>query len=140
MTQLASNRLHEARTRRNIWTVTPEHGTPFEEILKDGYWAHVSVKMRPGDRVEVLAEDGSYFAELLVQDAGRLYAKVYPLRHVKLEAVEVTEGGPMMEGYEVKWQGPILKWCVLRGKDRLKDGMDKHSAVQWMQNHAKAVA
>lgn len=138
MAQLASNRLHFAEHRRNIFSVTPEHGTPFEEILKDGYWAHVSAKMKPGDRVEVMAEDGSYFAELLVQDAGRLYAKVAALRHVKLEAVEVKEGGLSMEGYEVTWKGPQLKWCVMRGKDRLKDGMDKNSAIQWMQSHAKA--
>ena len=138
MTQLASNRLHFAESRRNIFCVTPEVGTPYEEILKDAYWAHVSVKMKPGDRIEVNAEDGSYYAELLVQDAGRLYAKVAQIIFVKLDAVEVKEGGLMMEGYEVKWQGPQLKWCVLRGKDRLKDGMDKASAVQWMQSHAKA--
>jgi hypothetical protein len=138
MTQLASNRLHFAEHRRNIFTVTPEHGTPYEAILREDFWAHVSVKMKPGDRIEVLAEDGSYFAELLVQDAGRLYAKVAPLRHIKLDAVDVKEGGLAMEGFEVVWKGPQLKWCVTRGKDRLKDGMDKASAIQWMQSHAKA--
>jgi hypothetical protein len=138
MTQLASNRLHFAENRRNVFCVTPEHGTPYDAILKDDYWAHVSAKMKPGDRIEVLAEDGSYFAELLVQDAGRLYAKVASLRHVKLDAVEVKEGGLVMEGYEVAWKGPQLKWCVLRGKDRLKEGMDKATAIHWMQSHAKA--
>lgn len=138
MTQLAGKRHHLAEGRRNIFCVTPEHNTPYEAILRDDYWAHVSAKMKPGDRIEVLAEDGSYFAELLVQDAGRLYAKVAELRHVKLDAVEVKEGGMVVEGYEVAWKGPQLKWCVLRGKDRLKDGMDKASAIQWMQSHAKA--
>lgn len=140
MTQLASNRLHFAEHRRNIFDVVPEHGTPFEELLKDGYWAHVSAKMKPGDHIEVRAEDGSYYAELIVQDAGRLYAKVAQLTFVKLDSVQVTEGGLTSEGYEVAWKGPQLKWCVLRGKDRLKEGMDKGSAIQWMQNHAKAVA
>lgn len=140
MTQLASNRLQFAEHRRNIYTVTPEAGTPYDALLKDGYWAHVSAKLRSGDRIEVLAEDGSYFAELLVLDAGRLYAKVAELRHVKLDVVEVQEGDLMLEGLEVKWQGPHLKWCVLRGKDRLKDTMDKASAIQWMKNHVRAVA
>ena len=138
MTQLASNRLHFAEHRRNIFDVVPEHGTPFEEILKEGYWAHVSVKMKPGDRIEVRAEDGSYYAELIVQDAGRLYAKVAVLRHVALDFVEVTEGGLSAGGMEVAWKGPQLKWCVLRGKDRLKDGMDKGAAIQWMQSHKAA--
>lgn len=138
MTQLAANRLHLAEHRRNIFDVVPEHGTPFEELLKDGYWAHVSVKMKPGDHIEVRAEDGSYYAELMVQDAGKLYAKVAKLVYVELDAVDVKEGGLMVEGFQVAWKGPQLKWCVLRGKDRLKDGMDKASAVQWMNSHVKA--
>jgi|AGTN01.3.fsa_nt_gi hypothetical protein len=140
MTQLAANGLKEAASVRNVWTVTPEFGIPHEALLKDGYWAHVSAKLRPGDHIEVLAIDGSYFAELLVLDAGKLYAKVRSLRHVKLDAVEVPESELMVEGLEAKWQGPVLKWCVLRGPDRLKEGMDKASAIQWMKNHAKVAA
>lgn len=138
MTQLAPNRMHLAEHRRNVFTVVPEHGTSHEELLKDGYWAHVSAKLKPGDRIEALAEDGAYFAEFIVQDAGRLYAKVALLRHVPLDAVEVKEGGLVAAGYDVKWKGPQRRWCVLRGQDILKDGMDKGSAVSWAQNHAKA--
>lgn len=138
MTQLTPNRLHFAEHRRNVFVVVPEHGTPYEELLKEGYWAHVSAKMKPWDQIEVHAEDGSYYAKLVVQDAGRLYAKVAQLQFVKLDAIEVTEGGMMANGLEVAWKGPQLKWCVLRGKDRLKEGMDKASAIQWMQSHAKA--
>lgn len=138
MTQLASNRLHFAEHRRNIFDVVPEKGTPFEVLLKDGYWAHVSAKLKPGDRIEVRAEDGSYFAELMVMDAGRLYAKVAVLMHVKLDAIEVRESDMAVADYRVEHCGPQLKWCVLRGKDRLKEGLDKASAVQWMQSHAKA--
>lgn len=98
----------------------------------------VSAKLKPGDRIEVRAEDGSYFAELIVQDAGRLYAKVAKLMHVDLESVEVREESMKSGEYEVKWQGPQLKWCVLRGKDRLKDGMTKGEAASWMAEHMKA--
>lgn len=138
MTQCATKRFKLAEGQRNQFRHIPEAGVPFDALLSDGYWAHVSASMKPGDHVEVWAEDGSYYAELLVQDAGRLYAKVAVKNHVKLDAVEVKEGGLMVEGYEVKWRGPQLKWCVLRGKDCLKDSMDKASAIQWMQNHAKA--
>lgn len=140
MTQLASNRLHFAENRRNIFTVTPEAGTPYEAVLKEGYWAHVSAKLRPTDRIEVLAEDGSYFAELIVLDAGRLYAKVAELRKVSLDPIEVKESDLTVDGLEAKWRGPQLKWCVMRGKDCLKDGMDKATAVHWMKNHATAAA
>lgn len=138
MTQLASNRLELAETKRNVFHVTPEAGTPFEAVLTDKYWAHVSAYLKPGSRIEVVAEDGRYWADLLVRDAGKLYAKVSVLNLIELDAVEVKEGGTTVEGFEVKWCGPKLKWCVLRGQDRLKDGMEKGQAVQWMQNHAKA--
>lgn len=138
MTQLTPNRFNLAEHQRNIFDVIPEKDTPFDALLTDKYWAHVSAKLKPGDRIEVRAEDGSYYAELLVLDAGRLYAKIAVLLHVELEPVEVKEGGLTAEGYEVKWCGPKLKWCVLRGQDRLKGEMSKSEAVLWMQNHAKA--
>jgi hypothetical protein len=138
VTQLATNRFHLAEFRRNIFDVIPEHGTPFEALLKEGYWAHVSAQMKPGDRIEVRAEDGSYFAQLIVQDAGRLYARVAVLMHVKLDAIEVKEDGLKAGEYEVAWKGPQLKWCVLRGKDKLKDGLTKDAALTWMNEHMKA--
>jgi hypothetical protein len=138
MTQLATNRFHMAEYRRNIFEIVPENGTPFEAVLQEGFWAHVSAKLKPGDRIEVQAEDGSYFAELLVQDAGRLYARVAALRHVQLTAIDVKEDGLKSGEYEVAWKGPALKWCVLRGKDRLKGGMTKDVALSWMHEHMKA--
>jgi hypothetical protein len=137
MTQLKANGLKPADAHRNIWDCVPEHGTPFEAVLNEKYWAHNSVKMKTGDRIEVRAADGSYYAELYVQDAGRLYAKVAVLSHVELGAVDVQEGSSI-EGYEVRWCGPRLKWCVMRGQDRLKSEMDKGTALAWAQNHAKA--
>lgn len=138
MTQLAPNRFKTADSQRNIFHVVPEAGTPFEALLTDKYFAHVSAFLKPGSRIEVIAEDGKYWADLLVRDAGKLYAKITVLNHVELEPVEVREGGLSAEGMEVRWCGPKLKWCVLRGKDRLKDEMDKGQAIQWMQSHAKA--
>lgn len=138
MTQLAANKLKSAVERQNVWYVCPEHGTPYEALFDPSYWSHVSVKMKPTDEIKVKAEDGSYSALLEVQDAGKLYAKVTEIWHKKHEAVEVTQGGITVEGYEVKWRGPILRWCVLRGKDCLKDGMEKGAAISWMQSHKAA--
>lgn len=140
MTQLQPNRFTAAEFVRNVYRIVPEHGTPFEALLESSYWAHVAAKLRPLDEIVVHAEDGSYYGRLLVRDAGRLYAKVFKLEHYELDEVEVQQGGPPMpEGYGIKWRGPQLKWCVLRGKDVLKDSMEKAVAQAWLTEHLKTV-
>jgi hypothetical protein len=141
MTQLATNRIQLAEHMRNIWYVTSEHGTPLETLLDPKYWAHVSAKFKPRDRIEVDSEDGSYFIELMVMDAGRLYAKVEVLRKHEFKPVEVSAGHD--DDFEVKWGGRHVKWRVIRKKDRavLKDGLEDRSAGEvWLAGHAKAVA
>jgi hypothetical protein len=136
MTQLAPKNFEPSETVRNEWHVKPEYGTPPEALLDSAYWAHVSSKMRRGDIVYALSEDNSYFSELLVLDAGKLFAKVAQLRCVQITQAQFVNV-PVPEGYEVKFRGP-KKWSVLRGKDVLKDDMDKATAEQWLVDHVKA--
>lgn len=141
MTQLSPSRLKYAEHERQQWFVVPEHGTPFEALLDPAYWAHVSMKFRPCDEIVIHAEDGSYFARLLVRDAGRLYAKVATLEHIELDKVDVLQGGaPGLPGHEVKWRGPIHKWSVVRGADVLKDNMTKEEAQAYLATYTKTVA
>ena len=140
MTQLQPARLKFAEHERNLWFVVPEAGTPFEALLDPAYWAHVSAKFKPCDEITINAEDGAYYARLLVQDAGKLYAKVAQIEYVELDKVEVTQGGVALEGHFVKWRGPIHKWCVLRGIDVLKEGMTKAEATGWLQQYSKTLA
>lgn len=142
MTQLATDRIQFAQHMRNVWYVTPEHGTPVEALLEPQFWAHVSAKMKPRDRIEVDAEDGSYFIELRVEDAGRLYAKVVVLRRVDFSPAEVTAESETVE-YKVMWAGPHAKWRIVRAKDKglVKDGLETRTAAeQYLVSHAKAMA
>lgn len=140
MTQLTSNRFRSNEHENNYWTVYPEHGTPFEALLDPGYWAHVSAKMKPYDELRVIAEDGSYYGKLLVQDAGKLYAKVAKLEYYDLNVVEVKQAGVALEGHEVKWRGPVDKWCVVRGKDVLVKGKTKDEANSWLAQYGRTIA
>lgn len=140
MTQLQTNRFKLTEHENNDWTVYPEHGTPFEAVLEAGFWAHVSAKMRPYDEIRVIAEDGSYYGRLIVQDAGKLYAKVAKLEYIELNKVDVQQAGPILQGHEVKWRGPVDKWCVMRGKDALKKGMTKEEAYSWLGQYSKTIA
>ena len=143
MTQLQTARhAIDSATKRNWHYVVPEAGTPFEAILEPGYWAHVAAKMAPGDWVEVDDETGEYTALLKVRDAGKLYAKMGVVVFQRYdEKVEVLQGSPNLTAHEVKWRGPLHKWCVVReGKDCLKDGMSKAEAYSWLSQYSKAVA
>lgn len=141
MTQLQTARFKFTEHENNDWTAYPETGTPFEALLDSSYWAHVSAKMKPFDEIRVIAEDGTYYGRLLVQDAGRLYAKVAKLAFVELNKVDVVQGSAAsLAGYEVKWRGPHEKWSVLRGKDVLVSGKSKDEAQAWLGQHLKTIA
>lgn len=143
MTQLQTTRFESSEHMRNVWVAVPEHGTPFEACLNPAYWAHVSARMRPWDRIEILPEDGSYFGELLVQDAGRLYAKVAVLRHLPLTVVEVRGEDAATSLYEVKWAGAVKKWRVMRKADRaeLRDKFQTQGeASSWLTQYVRTVS
>lgn len=140
MTQLATKNfdLSINGIRHNVFRVTPEVETPLSAILDPAYWAHVSAKMRPGDLLQVMPEDLSYFAELIVRDAGNLYAKVAVLHHVVFNKAEEVK---TPEGYEIRWRGPKCKFGVVRGNDVLKDGfLDKGEAKTWLDDLLRKAA
>lgn len=140
MTQLHPTRLRAAEYHRTVYQVVPEGDTPFEALLDPGYWAHVAAKLRPMDRIEVEAEDGSYTALLIVRDTGRLFAKVSIIYHRELEQVEVGAAIAIPSNYLAKFCGPILKWCVIRDKDRIKENLgSKEEANAWLRDHLKNV-
>lgn len=139
MTQLATNRFLSAEFGRNIWVVTSEVGTPVKAMLDPGFWAHVSVQMAPRDRIEVTCEDNSFFAELLVVDAGKLFAKVAVIREVKLTNDEKSD----LVDHVVSWGGNNHKWRVIRKGDRalIKGSFElKQDAELWALSHEKTLA
>ena len=138
MTQLAPNRFELSINgiRHNIFRVTPEMGTAPDALLDPHYWAHVSTKLSIGNIIEVMAEDGSYFAELLVRDVGNLFAKVAFKNPVTIFSNDEDLVTPV--GYEVKWRGPKARFGVVHGKDVLKDGfVDKAEAHAWLNDLLK---
>ena len=127
------SRFNLAETKRNVWHITPPDGTPFDALLDPSYWTHVSRKLRPTDRVEVFAEDGSYFAEFYVISAGDQSAKVALMRKIDLgEVVEDIAGIP---GFKAMWRGPHHKHAVIRTKDNapVQTGFDtREEAIEWI--------
>lgn len=142
MNPLPVRRFQPGEYARVIYYAVPEAGTPISDLKKPEYWAHVADKLKASDRIEVEAEDGSYFLELLVRDVGRTWAKVDVLREKELDNVNMELSEDLKE-YDVMHKGKIDKWCVIRLSDKSKvfeGGNSKQDAVNWLTDHLKALA
>ena len=101
---------------RNVFGVTAPAGSKFEDVLKTDFWTHVAARFHPTDRIEVMADDGSWFAELIVISCARNWAKVSTLRFVELS--ESTPDEAPAGEFEVKWRGQANGHCVVRLSDK----------------------
>lgn len=118
----------------------PAVGETLEDTIAPDYWAHVASRLAAGNRIELLAADGTWWAMLIVRAAGRTDALVQVLQYVPLGAQESTLDA---SAYEVKWRGPKRRWGVVRTKDGavLQDDFAvREAADTWMADHLKALA
>jgi hypothetical protein len=135
-------RLKDAGYDRNIWQVSVAKDISFEAVQQPDFWAHVARQLKPCDRIEVLAEDMSWFAELLVMDADRLWAKTAVLRFVELAGKEVP-AAVASSGFRVEYKGPNKKHVVIRESDNqiVQEGIAlKADAERWISEHLTALA
>lgn len=130
---ITNGKVKPAEFLRNIYAATPEAGTKLEDILQPDFWVHVAKTLHISDRIEVIPEDGSFYAELFVVSVASNLVKVKLLSHHELHDV----GAPAEPGdeLEVVWRGQTAKHTVWRKKDKhiLKDGFaTKQEAAQWL--------
>lgn len=131
-----------AEYRTVTFYYVPPAGVGFESLKDSSYWTHVARNLKPGNKIEVLAEDGAYWALLLVRAVGPRDASVAVLQHEELGGGLEIQGG-LPSGFEVKWRGPNAMWSVVRSQDNevIKDKMGtKEQANLYLQNHVKALA
>ena len=115
-------------------------GVSPDQVTEPDYWAHVASTLRPGNRIEVLAEDGMWWGMLLVRAAGATDASVQWLNLVALgKETADLDTSP----YDVKWRGPKALWGVVRKSDGavLQDKFPvRETAEEWLLGHMKAMA
>ena len=135
--KLTQDRLQNAESKFTRWDVSPRDGVSAQDMLRPEFWAHVSKQLRPKDRLEATAEDGSWFAEFFVLSQGPNWAKVAMLRHVRL-----SDSTPLRsDDYEAIWGGPALKYTVRRTADKevIQKGFDTMGdAGAWLSQFQKA--
>jgi len=135
--KLSPVNIEQAEAIRMVWSVMPDPEVTVDDMLKPDYWAHVAMKLRPGDRIEAMPADRNYLAKFIVLGRDRLWAKVVLISYV---VVYDKDEVPADEGYIVSFV-PSQKWRVVKGNDVLtKDHDDKQSALVWLKEHRKAIA
>jgi hypothetical protein len=140
---LQAARFMPAEYTRVIYQAVPEDGATIDDVLKPEYWAHVAHKLKPGHRIEILAEDGSWFAEILVRDVGRVWAKVALLRHKEFDGPISNEAGSWADHLRIRHLVGPQKWRVERKSDGavLRHGLETRDAAEtWAKSHLQAMA
>jgi hypothetical protein len=137
--RLNAARFALAEHKRVTHYATVEHGTEFAALLDPAYWTHVAKLVKPLDRIEAVAEDGSWFGELLVVGAGNNEVRTVRLAFVALDDVKPAE--METKTHAVEWRGPAL-WGVVRKADKavLVEKLSKTDAVAWLKANIRTTA
>lgn len=146
-----SYRIKESRFRAQIhgfenthWIAYIDPSVPYDEILKPDFWAHIAEprRVKIGDDIVAVSDDGAWRAHLSVLDVGRVWLKVAELSKHQFE-VQQKFGDTEHEAYRVEFKGRMHKHAVIRNTDNeiIKGGFATQvEALQWLAGHVKAMA
>lgn len=135
--------LQLAEARRVMYFVAAAEGVQPDDVVRPDYWAHEAAKLKPRDRIEIHAYDGTWFMEVLVLDVSRAFARVKPIvGPVSLTTSDVAQTQAHLDNlqlnYEVMLRGP-RKWSIVhkQSRDIVKEDIEtKDGALQWMKDNA----
>lgn len=137
--QANSGSFREAEYLRTIWQETPQVGTQIEALLLPEYWCHVASQLRPGHRIEVVPQDGAFYAELFVTAVSSNRATVKQLAYVDLFAEGETQASADVESkHKVQWMHGALKFSIISLMDNeiIKSGFTtKADAANWLVDY-----
>lgn|SRR3990167_6621892 len=137
--KIIGSRLKLSEYVRSVYHATPESGTPLKELLKPEYWAHVAKQLKVGDRIEVDAEERTWFAELYVRGVTATSVTVFVMRHIEFSK-PIEESGDA--DYSASHAGRGI-WRVMRNVDKavVKSGFPtKESAEEWIAHPVEEAA
>lgn len=147
--QITADRYKGSEFANASHTITVERGVTVEDVARPLFWAHIAHKLRPYDHIHVRSDDGTIYGELLVTAVGRTFATTYPLHWINLSTTDVSMTEAMraeMAGFEIKYQGPHLQWCVIRRAvgtapaSVIHEGDANEALAQaWLADHLKAI-
>ncbi len=125
-----------AESKRQDWVVTVPPNVSVKEVEDSDFWAHVASKFQSLDKLEVRWEDHSQIANLRVLWMQHGVAKVKLINIEELDNSVIDADSLEGSKFEIKWKGPVLKWCIIRKSDshKIEDGFtDKGVATARIQ-------
>ena len=140
--KLSASGMKLAEYIRCVYAVTVDFGVTIEDVLRPEFWANVSTSLKVNDRIEVLAEDGTFYAELIVLDCSPTHAKVAILTHRNFSSVE-TEKVESTPDYKVTWGGNTAKFRIIRVADNAvvhSGEATKQAADLWLSDYIAALS
>ena len=103
-------------------------------------WSHIASRLRPTDRVEVHAEDGSWFAELYVRDAGHLHATLVPLRVFEFDDDRTASRGRRLTRCTGRARITAGPWCGSPTARLVKtECASREEAQMWLAGNARTL-
>lgn len=154
--QLGHGSFSLADYRRNHWAAIAARGVNPEDVLVPSYWAMHAFNLKPWDRIDIQAEDGTWLGEYVVLGCDRTWARIHTLRVTRLTPADIAETQAAKENavktdapdsqrpllkadtYTVKYRG-AKKWSVIRDGDNavMAEGLaQKQDAEAWLKNPA----
>ena len=136
--QAMPNNMKEDGVYSSAYTMNAPSGATRENILDPIFWAHVASTLRRNDIVHIRANDDTFWAQYLIRDCGRTWAKAFEMHWFGFKGSEM-EAEDVLE-YECKWNGPSDKFIVLRladGTKLAKDLSTKDDALGWLAQYKK---
>ena len=136
-----SGYLDDAEFTLRRMVARPQRGLAYTELFKPGAWSHhMQNVINPGTLIDVLPEDGSYYAQLIVQSKntnGMVVAEI-----IKVDLGEAAANLTLSaEEVYVEWGG-AHKWRVVRAADLdvlAKDFTNEQDALGWVSANRKKI-
>lgn len=127
------------------WHFLAPHGTSLDDLTRPEFWAGCTNKLRrrPGDaptEITVSAEDGSFWAEMVVIDCGATWAKCrFKYAPLVLDATPTDQIS--YAGHTISFAAG--SWRAVRDADHqmVSDGhATAQSALGWLEDHVRSLA
>ena len=128
------------------FTIVVETGTTMEDIMRPEYFCHVAKYLEVGNQIEVMSDDMSLYARVLVMNRTNVSARVFALEYHDLSDAETSAAVPGMvtsEDYEVVFRGIHSKWSIVKkdGGQVVLDGLeDRRTAGRELAGYLKSMA
>lgn len=139
---LMASSLQEGEYQRTVYVARIPRGVRLEDVLVPSFWAHTAPKLKPYDKIELRAEDGTWYGEVIVMDSSRTWARVKPLvGPVFFTTADVSESQAAETNFEVLHRGP-KKWSVIDKKNRkvyFEGGALREDAETWIKTEGQKV-